>query len=139
MSNQEADHLPLSLPARHRLHHGDDPLHHPGHVLRHGPRHGEVEARVTRLLKIVSYKNIIHVRSSFVTDLHARGEHDDPRPPGGPACHAGVVLLDEVEDARTRVPVAVTSSEECGAAILIIHLQDVVSQRSGACSDAVPN
>ena len=69
---------------------------------------------------------------SFDADLHAGGEHDDPRPPGGPAYHAGVVLLDEVEDARTRVPVPVTSSEECGAAILIIHLQDIVSQRSGA-------
>ena len=131
MANQEADHLPLGLPARHRLHHGDDPLDHPGHVLRHGPRHGEVEARVTRLLEIVNIKSTF---LSFLVsaDLHARGKHDNPRPPGGPAYHARVVLLDEVEDTRTRVPVPVTASKECGAPILEIHLQDVVSQGSGA-------
>ena len=39
VADQDADHLPLGLPARHRLHHADDPLHHPRDILCHGPRH----------------------------------------------------------------------------------------------------
>ena len=71
--------------------------------------------------------------AEHVTDLLARGEHEDPRPPGGAAHHPRVVLLDEVEDARTRVPVPVTPREEGGAPVLIVHLQDVVGESSGAC------
>ena len=133
--NVSTHHLPFEPPVRLSLYlqeltsddvhckvryHLHEPSHHARQVLRHGPTHAEVEALVPDLLLL-------------------EREHHDPGPARGPANHPRVVVLDEVEDGRTRVPVSVTAREVGGASVLVIDLEDVVGEGPGPGRDAVPD
>ena len=98
--------------------HLDKTSDHAGKVLRHGPTDAEVQPFVPHFLLL-------------------QREHYDPGPAGGAPRDPGVVVLDEVVDRRTRVPVPVTASEVGGASVLVIDLQNVASQGPGARRDAV--
>ena len=133
--NVSTHHLPFEHPVRLSLYlqeltsddvhckvryHLHQTSHHARQVLRHGPTHTEVEPLVPDLLLL-------------------EREHHDPGPARGPAPHSRVVVLDEVEDGRTRVPVSVTSREVCRASVLVIDLEDVVGEGPGPGRDTVPH